>query len=448
MAPENQLETEDGISEENDIKGKDSNDTVGDGDENTTYSGRFLEDNGLTLTEDENGRVTAVPTSSIQSKDTESKETIQKSDSELEDISSSSKKTEINRNTLIPKRIPKETVIELKKKDEKDITDEKSGSSDSSNQSFEVSKLMVKGDGFNVVLTHCTADFDSLASAVGLAKLWSSPHNATMSSSSSAEENHEGEKYHPSNSSSFDSYDTQALPTFVVLPRGAHPSVQKFLALHKHLFPIRSLKSLPSDLTKLNRVGLVDAQRRDRVGPAEHLLSYANRVTVVDHHIDMESDIPEATDYVVDKTGSVSTLIVESLQQAGVGVTEAEATLLALGIHADTGSLCYDSTTPRDAKALTWLMEKGASQSAIAEHSKSGLSQEQQGVLTQVLIHINQTVVQGVTVGSVLLSAEGFINGLAAVTQDAMEISGSDVLLLGGKYDIRNKIPLFIELIL
>jgi nanoRNase/pAp phosphatase (c-di-AMP/oligoRNAs hydrolase) len=33
------------------------------------------------------------------------------------------------------------------------------------------------------------------------------------------------------------------------------------------------------------------------------------------------------------------------------GLTEAEATLLALGIHADTGSLCYDSTTARDATA-------------------------------------------------------------------------------------------------
>ena len=73
------------------------------------------------------------------------------------------------------------------------------------------------------------------------------------------------------------------LPTFVVLPRGAHPGVQKFLALHKHLFPIRSLKSLPSDLSNLNRLGLVDAQRRDRLGPAEHLLGFAKRVTVVDH---------------------------------------------------------------------------------------------------------------------------------------------------------------------
>jgi hypothetical protein len=161
-------------------------------------------------------------------------------------------------------------------------------------------------------------------------------------------------------------------------------------------------------------------------------------VTVVDHHIDTESDIPEATDYVVDEVGSVSTLIVERLAEANIDLTEAEATLLALGIHADTGSLCYDSTTARDAKALAWVMEQGASQAAIAEHSRSSLSLEQQGVLTQALINTNSTVIHGVTVSTVLLSADGFINGLAAVTQDALELSSSDVFLLALVYEARS----------
>jgi hypothetical protein len=75
---------------------------------------------------------------------------------------------------------------------------------------------------------------------------------------------------------------------------------------HQHLFPIRSLKSLPSDLSGLNRLGLVDAQRRDRIGPAEPLMNYANRITVVDHHLDSDSDI-QSNDYILDKVGSVST---------------------------------------------------------------------------------------------------------------------------------------------
>jgi len=340
--------------------------------------------------------------------------------------------------------------------------------------------LVVPRTGFNVVLTHCTADFDSLASAVALAKLWSAEEQEQQDQQDQQQQQQDQQQQQQSHAPTkeeearqqqqppppqpqpqrfpnkqFDS--ASHVPTFVVLPRGAHPGVQRFLALHKHLFPIRSLKSLPSDLSNLNRLALVDAQRRDRLGPAEHLLSYAKRITVVDHHIDQDSDIPNITDYVVDKVGSVTTLMVERFMKemshhqknhststttscssrsttSSLTVTPAETTLFALGIHADTGSLCFDSTTPRDAMALAWCLQHGASQAAIAEHAQSSLSAEQQGVLTQALMNANATVVHGVTVSTVLLQADGFINGLAAVTQDALELSSSDVFLLALVY--------------
>ena len=198
---------------------------------------------------------------------------------------------------------------------------------------------------YNVVCTHITADFDTLASAIGLAKLWS----LGIYDEAIALEEKDNPVYGP-------------LPTYVVLPRGAHPDVQRFLSLHKHLFPIRSLKSLPgfsdNDLKKgnkknnsdnpregLQRVGLVDAQRLDRLGPADVLLPHAKLgVTVVDHHMDAESDIEQVRNYVVENVGSVSTMIAERIKSTGVELTEAEATILALGIHSDTGSLVYDST--------------------------------------------------------------------------------------------------------
>ena len=312
-----------------------------------------------------------------------------------------------------------------------------SSSQQSPNRITETSAFtsIIPRTGFNVVLTHCTADFDSLASAVGLAKLWSS--NAITSDDPDFGISHNGQN------KSFDS--ASHVPTYVVLPRGAHPGVQRFLGLHKHLFPIRSLKSILSSdhISSLNRLALVDAQRRDRLGPAEPLLQHANRITIVDHHVDQDSDIL-ANDYVMDQVGSVSTIIVERLQQATIAspgkiqLTEAEATLLALGIHADTGNLCFDSTTVRDAYALAWCMSQGASQTAIAEHGQSSLSAEQQGVLTQALVNANSTVVHGVTIATVLLQADGFINGMAAVTQDALELSSSDIFLLGLVYQAKS----------
>ena len=291
-----------------------------------------------------------------------------------------------------------------------------------------------KGAPYNVVCTHITADFDTLASAIGLAKLWSL---------GIYDEDHDDDDNNIVNG---------PLPTYVVLPRGAHPDVQRFLSLHKHLFPIRSMKSLPgfsdSELKKgknnnmgdpsegLQRVGLVDAQRRDRLGPADVLLPHAKLgVTIVDHHVDAESDISEANNYIVENVGSVSTMIAERLKRKDVEMTEAEATILALGIHSDTGSLVYDSTTPKDASMLGWAMEMGASQAAIAEHAKPTLSSEQQGVLTQALVNFNSTTVHGVTIATVLLSADGFIPGLATVTKDALDLSSSDVFLLAVCYE-------------
>ena len=293
---------------------------------------------------------------------------------------------------------------------------------------------------YNVVCTHITADFDTLASAIGLAKLWT----LGIYDEDEMTEMKKREK----------SIVHGPLPTYVVLPRGAHPDVARFLSLHKHLFPIRSLKSLPgftdTEMKKSNdgsnsnsnpaeglqRVGLVDAQRRDRLGPADILLPYAKLgVTIVDHHVDAESDITEARHFVVDRVGSVSTMIAERLRNAGVEMTEAEATILALGIHSDTGSLVYDSTTPKDAMMLGWAMEMGASQTAIAEHAIPTLSEEQQTVLTQALNNINRTYHQGVTISTVLLSADGFIPGLATVTKDALDLSSSDIFLLAVCYE-------------
>ena len=378
-----------------------------------TYSSRFLESNGLEIiTDDATGRVTARPQQTAapnsqlpHSFDLKTVTTETNSSKPLDLPSKSSE--ERTSPVLVPSPKPPQSKLRKKLTTPQPIAEHPA--------------KVVPMTGFNVILTHATADFDSLASAVGLARLWESVDYDDVVQSSSS-----------SHSSPFDS--ASHVPTFVVLPRGAHPGVQRFLALHKHLFPIRSLKSLPSDLSNLNRLALVDAQRKDRLGPATHLLQHAKRITVVDHHIDQDSDIL-CHDYVVDKVGSVTTLMAERLQEAGVELTEAEATLLALGIHADTGNLCFDSTTPRDASALAWCLHMGASQAAIAEHAQASLSREQQSILTQALLFANATVVHGVTVSTVLLRSEGFVNGLAAVAQDALELSSSDVFLLAVLYE-------------
>ena len=77
----------------------------------------------------------------------------------------------------------------------------------------------------------------------------------------------------------------------ISLPRfSLHPTFRQ-------LFPIRLLKEVTSGCTSgsitLERLGMVDCQRRDRIGPAAGLLEHAKRISVIDHHADKESDVGE-----------------------------------------------------------------------------------------------------------------------------------------------------------
>ena len=165
-----------------------------------------------------------------------------------------------------------------------------------------------------VVLTHVSADFDTLSSAVGLAKL----RNARLGANC----------------------------TFVVLPRGASPGVSHYLALHKNKFPIKEKRVVDADA--LDWAAVVDAQRRDRIGDCAEWLDAAKEVVVLDHHLLATSDI-DADELIVEQVGATATIVAEMLENENVPITEEDATLLALGIHTDTGSLTFEATTPRDA---------------------------------------------------------------------------------------------------
>jgi tRNA nucleotidyltransferase (CCA-adding enzyme) len=141
------------------------------------------------------------------------------------------------------------------------------------------------------------------------------------------------------------------------------------LALHRDKFPIRHIKDIVNGIAAgslvIRNLGMVDCQRRDRIGPGASLLDHVHdtqgHVTVIDHHVDQDSDVG-ANVTIVERVGSVSTIVAEMCEREGIVLGDVEATLLALGLHGDTGSLTFDSATPRDALALAWLMSQGASQ--------------------------------------------------------------------------------------
>ncbi len=257
----------------------------------------------------------------------------------------------------------------------------------------------------DLVLCHTTADFDSLGAAVGLCVL------------------------HPG--------------TRIVLTGGCHPTVRDFLALHRDEYPLIERRSV--NPSQIRSISIVDSSQRDRLGKAAEWLDlpHLKQIAVFDHHLQADLDIP-ATLTQIESVGATTTLIVEQLQKKLKNSSEngdtvsrllpSEATVMALGIHVDTGSLTFEGATVRDAMALAWLMEQGASLGVIAEYVEPGLSPQLQDLLKEALNNLRSQTLHGYKVAWVLLSTEAYVPGLSSLASRLLDLTETDALLLGNVY--------------
>ncbi|MEH2449539.1 MAG: CBS domain-containing protein [Nostoc sp.] len=247
----------------------------------------------------------------------------------------------------------------------------------------------------DLILCHTTADFDALGAAVGLTRLIP------------------GSK--------------------IVLSGGYHPTVRDFLALHRDEYPLIERRSVNPE--KIRSLTVVDTQQRDRLGKAAEWLDlpHVREIIVYDHHLGQESDIPARRSH-ISSVGATTTLIVELLQQQQISLTPTEATVMALGIHVDTGSLTFNQSTPRDALALAWLMQQDASLSVISNYRDPGLSLQLQQLLTESLENLEYLCLHGYTVAWVTLKTDGFVPGLSSLASELVELTEIDAILLANEY--------------
>ncbi|MEG3895970.1 MULTISPECIES: CBS domain-containing protein [unclassified Microcoleus] len=250
----------------------------------------------------------------------------------------------------------------------------------------------------DLVLCHTTADFDALGAAVGLCVL------------------RPGSR--------------------IVLAGGCHPTVRDFLALHRDEYPLIERRSVNPQ--QIRSISIVDASQRDRLGKAAEWLDLpqVSEIAVFDHHLQADLDIP-ATVTQIEAVGASTTLIVEKLREKSnteFRLQPSEATVMALGIHVDTGSLTFDGATARDAIALAWLMEQGASLRVIAEYVEPGLSPQLQDLLKEALNNLRSETLHGYSVAWVLLSTEAYVPGLSSLASRLLDLTETDALLLGNVY--------------
>ncbi|MEW6447549.1 MAG: CBS domain-containing protein [Bacillota bacterium] len=239
-----------------------------------------------------------------------------------------------------------------------------------------------------VITTHLITDFDGLAAMAAAKKLYPGAH--------------------------------------LVMPGKANRGVEEFLALHKDVLLIEDAKNI--NLSEVRRLILVDTRNARRIGLLNALLERPDvEVHIYDHHPPSEDDA-RGTLEVIAPVGATTTLLVEKIREAGIDLSSFEATVLALGIYEDTGSLLYPGTTCRDIAAVEFLLSRGANLSVVANFLGRPLSIEQKELLKELILNAERHLIRGVKVLVAGACLPDFLEGLALLTHKLGEIEQLDAV--------------------
>jgi len=232
--------------------------------------------------------------------------------------------------------------------------------------------------GLHLILTHENTDFDGLASQLAAWKLY-----------------------------------PQARP---VLPRRLNRNLRDFLTLYWDELPFAHYEELPRR-AEVERIILVDTQTL--VTPKG--MSDETIVQIIDHH-PLGRDLPPTWTYSGEEVGATTTLLVERLIAAGTPLSPVEATLLALGIYEDTGSLAYPTTTLRDLRCVTWLVEQGANLAVISDHLHHPLTEQQLALYNALLDSAEVFDFAGHTVVIATATAEGYVEEISTLAHKIRDL--------------------------
>ncbi len=247
----------------------------------------------------------------------------------------------------------------------------------------------------DLITTHLNADFDGLASMVAAGKLYPG--------------------------------------AVLVLPGGAQESVRNFLTTH----PLHIARLKDVALDQVRRLILVDVQEPERLGTLRDLKSRADvEVHIFDHHevddrpAQAGSEWPSVTQRHVEPVGATITLLVEQLNAQQVTLTAAEATLLALGLYEETGSLAYPSTTPRDLEAAAVVLRAGADLNVVAEVLRHPLNPHLIALLNDLLQSGSIYYLEGRKILVATSTYDRYRGDLAEAAQRLAELQGFDAVIV------------------
>lgn len=212
-------------------------------------------------------------------------------------------------------------------------------------------------------------------------------------------------------------------------PGSQEKNLRDFSSRHPDLIPPFT-RSKDIDLSSITRLIIVDCQQPSRIGRFAELLERPGlTVHLYDHHPDTVDSIT-ASDGVVRPVGATSTIMTELLRERGIEPTPAEATLLLLGIHEDTGRLLFPTTTPEDYRAAAWLLERGARLHLADEILSPELTTPQVELLHDLLSTLKTSEVSGVRISVAHASRPWYVGDIAGLAHMMRDMENLDLLVL------------------
>lgn len=242
-----------------------------------------------------------------------------------------------------------------------------------------------------VITTHLNADFDTVASMAAAKKIY-----------------------------------PDAILSF---PGSPEQAVKGFL-LQSAAYVLDIRRSREVDLSKVTRLVVVDCRSASRIGLFRELVGKPGvELHLYDHHPDTDADMKGDLE-VVRHVGSTTTIFVDILRERGILITPDEATVMMLGIHEDTGSLSFSSTTPEDCFAAAHLLSCGASLETVRDVLTREMTAGQVNLLHDLLRSSKTYEVHGVEVVIAEASREEYVGDLSALVHKLRDMEAVAVLFV------------------
>jgi len=221
-----------------------------------------------------------------------------------------------------------------------------------------------------------------------------------------------------------------------VLPSVLNRNVREFARLHADELHCAEPSRVALDAVR--RLVVVETVHAGRLGELEPLALDPNVEKVVfDHHTGELPGWVRPENAVLSTDGALTTTLVGILAEREIAVTPLEATVFALGIHEDTGSLTYTSTTRRDAEALAWCLRHGARQEVLGTFLRTPLSETERTLMNALLEAAETHTESGVEILVAAVSWPSYVEGISHLAQKITDVTDSRTLALLVEMDSR-----------